>query len=694
MLDHLVGKPSANWKRTQVILTLLFGIWALLKGKTKHLPRSLQKWNRLTVGSSPWKIALGSGMTYYLLQNLFLLIGLNAPEPLTRLYKRSFYRATWILTALDAGFFTAMPIRPVWLRHFCSVLFSFYYLIFADAAEERVRRVRATISIDHMRVSWEKGATNPILNFFSSIQRPKLTIRKTMFMERPRGSSKNKLPSTEFLFMYAGHPDTLKDQTTVFLQFPGGGFVSMPPSCHEDALSAWAHQTQLPIVSVNYKKAPEYTYPWPVDECFDFYTNLVQSRGRMIGLSGKQDIKVIVLGDSAGGNLTAAVTLKILSHNQEIKTRSSLKVDELPLSTIQVPDGLILIYPALDFEMTCWMTPNQLSVLRSQSTNQMIRSKSLQSLLDTKDHLSHSSPLSMVPDVEKASLWRRALGMTPTTTTTTTKTNKNTLPVPEIKTDYSIQNQSIVDHMQDMSQVQDAWGSARTAMTSRMCYFNDRIITADMMRAMAILYLGPHATPDFESDYLLSPVVAPMELLAQFPKTYMICGEKDPFVDDTVIFGGRIRKAKHQERRKREENEELPFDPLLDDSTIQVQFLEGMSHAFLQMMTFLPEAHQAVKTIGDWVLEMSAAPSSSSCSHSDFSSTSDESSVSDTINTGLNGNHPLFVDRNIPSPPPLSSTVKERIGAHLAEIVTSEKDMMSRRKSNLVSGLFTQKVQS
>ena len=203
------------------------------------------------------------------------------------------------------------------------------------------------------------------------------------------------------------------------------------------------------------------------------------------------------------------------------------------------------------------------------------------------------------------------------------------------------------------------------------------------------MYLGPHATPDFESDYLLSPVVAPMDLLAQFPKTYMICGEKDPFVDDTVIFGGRIRKAKHQERRRREENGDLPYNPLLDDSTIQVQFMEGMSHAFLQMMTFLPEAHQAVKTIGDWVLEMAS-------SNSDLSCTSDESSiVSDAVvGSSLSGNNIFAVGRNTPSPPPLSSTVGERIGAHLAEFVTSEKDMMSRRKSDLVSGLFTQKVQS
>ncbi|KAI9249772.1 Alpha/Beta hydrolase protein [Phascolomyces articulosus] len=669
MLDHLVGKPSANWKRTQVILTLLFGIWALMKGKTKHLPNTLQKLNRVTAGGSPWKIALGSWMSYYLLQNLFLLVGLNAPEPLTRLYKRSFYRATWILTALDAGFFTAMKLRPTWLRHICSVLFSFYYLVFADAAEERVRRVRATISIDHMRVSWEKGAANPILSFLSSLQRPKLTIRKTLMIERPR-TKNHALPPTEIMFLYAGDPETLKDQTTVLLQFPGGGFVSMPPSCHEDALSAWAHQTQLPIVSVNYKKAPEYTYPWPVEECFDFYTTLTQSRGRIIGLSGKQDIKVIVLGDSAGGNLTAAVTLKILSHNQEVKTRSTLKVDEVPLSTVQVPDGLVLIYPALDFEMTCWMTPAQLSLLRSQSTTQMIRSKSLQSLLDTKDHLSHTSPLSMVPDVEKKSLWRRALDMTPSTE------KKNTIKKKVER------KQSIVDHIQDMTQVQDAWGTARTAMTSRMCYFNDRIITADMMRAMAILYLGPHATPDFESDYLLSPVVAPLDLLAQFPKTYMICGEKDPFVDDTVIFGGRIRKAKHQERRRREENDELPYDPLLDDSTIQVQFLEGMSHAFLQMMTFLPESHKAVKTIGDWVLEM-ASCSDEPCS----SSASDESSsvVSDTM---VQQDRSFAIGRDTPSPPP--NVARHSIGAHMAEIITSEKDMMSRRKSDLVSGLFTQ----
>lgn len=61
---------------------------------------------------------------------------------------------------------------------------------------------------------------------------------------------------------------------------------------------------------------------------------------------------------------------------------------------------------------------------------------------------------------------------------------------------------------------------------------------------MAILYIGPHRNPDFATDYHISPILTPDHLLAQFPPLLMQCGEKDPFVDDTVIFAGRVREAK------------------------------------------------------------------------------------------------------------------------------------------------------
>jgi len=47
-------------------------------------------------------------------------------------------RATWIVTALDAGFATAGQIRWKWLRDIFSLLCAGYYLLFANEADEKV----------------------------------------------------------------------------------------------------------------------------------------------------------------------------------------------------------------------------------------------------------------------------------------------------------------------------------------------------------------------------------------------------------------------------------------------------------------------------------------------------------------------------------------------------------------------------
>lgn len=76
--------------------------------------------------------------------------------------------------------------------------------------------------------------------------------------------------------------------------------------------------------------------------------------------------------------------------------------------------------------------------------------------------------------------------------------------------------------------------------------------TRPQMRAMAILYIGPHRNPDFATDYHISPILAPARFLAQFPPLLLQCGEKDPFVDDTVIFAGRVREAKRSRKHELE----------------------------------------------------------------------------------------------------------------------------------------------
>lgn len=50
------------------------------------------------------------------------------------------------------------------------------------------------------------------------------------------------------------------------------------------------------------------------------------------------------------------------------------------------------------------------------------------------------------------------------------------------------------------------------------------------------MYLaGSPEKPDVSTDYYLSPILATPEMLKEFPRTYFLCGEKDPLIDDTGL---------------------------------------------------------------------------------------------------------------------------------------------------------------
>lgn len=139
---------------------------------------------------------------------------------------------------------------------------------------------------------------------------------------------------------------------------------------------------------------------------------------------------------------------------------------------------------------------------------------------------------------------------------------------------------------------------------------------------MAILYIGPHRNPDFSTDYHLSPILAPGHMLAQFPPLLMQCGEKDPFVDDTVIFAGRVREAKRARKVEldlaisgksarfgeslrmsvaegctmdagrfaamKQERDKLAQDS--EEEWVQLVLFSDWSHGYLQMPTLMTEA--------------------------------------------------------------------------------------------------------
>ncbi|KAI5297285.1 hypothetical protein KEM55_004920 [Ascosphaera atra] len=144
----------------------------------------------------------------------------------------------------------------------------------------------------------------------------------------------------------------------------------------------------------------------------------------------------------------------------------------------------------------------------------------------------------------------------------------------------------------------------RLAMSSMISYFNDRILTPEMMRAMIILYIGPYNRPDFSSDYFLSPILAPEHLLARFPKTYFLTGERDPLVDDTVIFAGRLRQAKKRAFQQRQEfglvGEDMEFEDV-ERQYVQTTLVPGISHGFMQMSGMFPPAWGLIERCAGWI---------------------------------------------------------------------------------------------
>jgi len=170
-----------------------------------------------------------------------------APEPLARLYSRSFFRATWFTTALDAGFFTALPIRRKWIRDIASILFSGYYLIFAEAADEKVRKIRATITVEQIRVSWEKDVRNPYIRLATKINAGRIRMVKEIVIQREGAE-----PVLAWLY-WDGTAEELRECEKLVLSITGGGAVSMTPRCHDEYLIPWTKRLGVPILSINYK---------------------------------------------------------------------------------------------------------------------------------------------------------------------------------------------------------------------------------------------------------------------------------------------------------------------------------------------------------------------------------------------------------------------------------------------------------
>jgi len=107
----------------------------------------------------------------------------------------------------------------------------------------------------------------------------------------------------------------------------GGGWIGGSADSHRHFADRIASSVGWPLLLINYRLAPECPYPQGLDDCAE-----AVRFARANGPSGAAVAEhVAVLGDSAGGNLAAALTLRAIE------------------SSGDVPDSLALLSATLDF---------------------------------------------------------------------------------------------------------------------------------------------------------------------------------------------------------------------------------------------------------------------------------------------------------------------------------------------------------
>lgn len=111
--------------------------------------------------------------------------------------------------------------------------------------------------------------------------------------------------------------------------FHGGGFMLKASAAHYELAKEYAAKTPCIVIYVDYRLAPEYQFPIPVEDCYAAYKWTLEHTKEL----GVNRSSIIVGGDSAGGNLAAAVTLMARDRG------------------LQLPCYEMLIYPVIDRRM-------------------------------------------------------------------------------------------------------------------------------------------------------------------------------------------------------------------------------------------------------------------------------------------------------------------------------------------------------
>lgn len=136
------------------------------------------------------------------------------------------------------------------------------------------------------------------------------------------------------------------DSGKLMLFLHGGAFLGPPAAC----LDAWyvkdfaCCEQDLTVINYDYPLSPEHRFPVALESVVDFYLWLTNAHDQVEELLGFKPKQIIVSGDSAGGNLSAALLVVL----NDIRRDVNLSIDNV---SIQMPASVALFMPKMTLEL-------------------------------------------------------------------------------------------------------------------------------------------------------------------------------------------------------------------------------------------------------------------------------------------------------------------------------------------------------
>lgn len=113
----------------------------------------------------------------------------------------------------------------------------------------------------------------------------------------------------------------LKNVHRVLIHFHGGGFTCMSPDSHKVYLRKYCNQLDALIFSVDYPLAPQVKFPELIENCIKAYLYIFLLLKKVLKLKRP---KIVLAGDSAGGNICLAVLNWLLMNKLPVPQAAQL----------------------------------------------------------------------------------------------------------------------------------------------------------------------------------------------------------------------------------------------------------------------------------------------------------------------------------------------------------------------------------